>query len=134
MTADLPTRGPYVLAQPGLNVLANLGWSTAQSVASLTPSWEYVQTKGKTPMTGASAARIPRLRWGIGILLGAGVLINYFDRINLSVAAPQFRDGRWAGLPALRSGGASGGARSTATTRVGEAGLSFPTASTAVTQ
>jgi ACS family D-galactonate transporter-like MFS transporter len=42
-------------------------------------------------MTGASAARIPRLRWGIGILLGAGVLINYFDRINLSVAAPQLK-------------------------------------------
>ena len=28
-------------------------------------------------------------RWGIGLLLGAGVLVNYFDRINLSVAAPQ---------------------------------------------
>ncbi len=37
------------------------------------------------------AARIPRLRWGIGILLGAGVLINYFDRVNLSVAAPQLQ-------------------------------------------
>lgn len=32
---------------------------------------------------------IPRVRWGIGVLLGAGVLINYFDRINLSVGAPQ---------------------------------------------
>ncbi len=28
-------------------------------------------------------------RWGIGLLLGAGVLVNYFDRINLSVAGPQ---------------------------------------------
>src|ERR1700722_6387331 len=36
-------------------------------------------------------ARIPRLRWGIGVLLGAGVLINYFDRINHSVAAPQLQ-------------------------------------------
>lgn len=35
--------------------------------------------------------RIPKLRWGIGVLLGAGVLINYFDRINLSVAAPQLQ-------------------------------------------
>jgi ACS family D-galactonate transporter-like MFS transporter len=35
--------------------------------------------------------RIPKLRWGIGILLGAGVLINYFDRINLSVAGPQLQ-------------------------------------------
>jgi MFS family permease len=29
------------------------------------------------------------VRWGIGVLLGAGALINYFDRINLSVGAPQ---------------------------------------------
>jgi MFS family permease len=37
----------------------------------------------------ASPARIPRLRWGIGVLLGIGILINYFDRVSLSVAAPQ---------------------------------------------
>ena len=36
-----------------------------------------------------STARIPRLRWGIGVLLGVGILINYFDRVSLSVAAPQ---------------------------------------------
>jgi sugar phosphate permease len=48
-------------------------------------------------MTTATATRIsrvpkvPRVRWGIGLLLGAGVLINYFDRINLSVAAPQLQ-------------------------------------------
>jgi sugar phosphate permease len=36
-------------------------------------------------------ARIPRRRWRIGALLGVGVLINYIDRINLSVAAPQLR-------------------------------------------
>jgi MFS transporter, ACS family, D-galactonate transporter len=35
--------------------------------------------------------RIPRVRWSIGVLLGAGVLINYFDRINLSVGAPQLQ-------------------------------------------
>jgi len=32
---------------------------------------------------------IPRLRWRISGLLGAGVLINYFDRISISVAGPQ---------------------------------------------
>ena len=32
---------------------------------------------------------IGRRRWGIGLLLGAGVLVNYFDRINLSVAGPE---------------------------------------------
>ncbi|HVA37982.1 MAG TPA: MFS transporter [Candidatus Dormibacteraeota bacterium] len=30
----------------------------------------------------------PRLRWGIGVLLGVGTLINYIDRVNLSVAGP----------------------------------------------
>jgi hypothetical protein len=34
-----------------------------------------------------AAPRIPGVRWGIGVLLGAGVLVNYFDRINLSVGA-----------------------------------------------
>lgn len=32
------------------------------------------------------ASPIPRRRWGIAILLGIGVLVNYFDRVNLSVA------------------------------------------------
>jgi ACS family D-galactonate transporter-like MFS transporter len=31
---------------------------------------------------------LPRRRWWIGGLLGSGVLVNYFDRINLSVAGP----------------------------------------------
>jgi ACS family D-galactonate transporter-like MFS transporter len=39
----------------------------------------------------SSKVGVPRLRWGIGVLLGFGVLINYFDRINLSVAAPQLQ-------------------------------------------
>ncbi len=42
-------------------------------------------------MTDSVAARIPKVRWGIGTLLGVGVLINYFDRINLSVAGPQLK-------------------------------------------
>ena len=46
---------------------------------------------GRTAITARPARRIPRLRWGIGMLLGCGVLVNYFDRINLSVAAPQLR-------------------------------------------
>jgi sugar phosphate permease len=37
------------------------------------------------------AAGIPRLRWAIGTLLGFGILVNYFDRINLSVASPQLQ-------------------------------------------
>ncbi|MGH8199855.1 MAG: MFS transporter [Steroidobacteraceae bacterium] len=33
--------------------------------------------------------RAPRLRWRIAWLIATGVLINYFDRISLSVAVPQ---------------------------------------------
>lgn len=40
-------------------------------------------------MIAASNPRVPRLRWRIAGLIGSGVLINYFDRISLSVAGPQ---------------------------------------------
>ncbi len=36
------------------------------------------------PTTGVCS--IPRRRWGIACLLGFGVLVNYFDRVNLSVS------------------------------------------------
>jgi sugar phosphate permease len=39
----------------------------------------------------SNAKPIPRLRWRIGSLIGVGVLINYFDRISLSVAGPQLQ-------------------------------------------
>ncbi len=39
-----------------------------------------------------STSRIPRFRWRIGGLIGVGVLINYFDRISLSVAGPQLQE------------------------------------------
>jgi ACS family D-galactonate transporter-like MFS transporter len=38
-----------------------------------------------------SRVSIPHRRWWIGCLLGSGVLVNYLDRINLSVAAPQLQ-------------------------------------------
>jgi MFS transporter, ACS family, D-galactonate transporter len=31
-------------------------------------------------------ATVPKRRWGIALLLGFGVLVNYFDRVNLSVS------------------------------------------------
>ncbi len=34
---------------------------------------------------------VPRRRWGVGFLLGAGILVSFLDRINLSVAAPQLQ-------------------------------------------
>ena len=33
-----------------------------------------------------SQLKVPRRRWRIAFLLGIGVLVNYFDRVNLSVA------------------------------------------------
>jgi ACS family D-galactonate transporter-like MFS transporter len=36
-----------------------------------------------------SRTAVPHHRWWIGVLLGSGILVNYFDRIALSVAAPQ---------------------------------------------
>jgi len=38
------------------------------------------------PQANPDRARIPRRRWKIALLLGAGVLVNYFDRVNLSVS------------------------------------------------
>jgi MFS transporter, ACS family, D-galactonate transporter len=35
---------------------------------------------------------IPRRRWGIAVLLGFGILVNYFDRVNLSVSRDALRD------------------------------------------
>ncbi|MEO2218999.1 MFS transporter [Chromobacterium vaccinii] len=35
--------------------------------------------------------KVPARRWRIGWLLGVGILVNYFDRISLSVAAPQLQ-------------------------------------------
>jgi MFS transporter, ACS family, D-galactonate transporter len=47
------------------------------------------------PSAGSAAVefgRIPRRRWGIALLLGFGVLVNYFDRVNLSVSRDALQD------------------------------------------
>ncbi len=46
-------------------------------------------TRQKVEMGGSPA--VGRRRWSIGVLLGVGILINYFDRVNISVAAPQLQ-------------------------------------------
>jgi MFS family permease len=46
-------------------------------------------TPGRTLTTLPNSTRqerVPRRRWGIAWLLGFGVLVNYFDRVNLSVS------------------------------------------------
>src|SRR5258708_32164698 len=48
-----------------------------------------------TPTQANPAAHlqiIPRRRWGIAMLLGLGVLVNYFDRVNLSVSRDALQD------------------------------------------
>ena len=53
---------------------------------------------------------VPRRRWGIGVLLGSGVLVSFLDRVSLSAAAPQFLRSlvlgpwRWASSSARSSG------------------------------
>ena len=39
----------------------------------------------------APAERVTNLRWGIALLLGIGILVNYFDRVNLTVAGGALR-------------------------------------------
>jgi len=34
--------------------------------------------------------RVGNLRWGIAVLLGIGIVINYFDRTNIAVATKPF--------------------------------------------
>lgn len=48
-----------------------------------TPTAEMTELQSQTA--------VPRHRWWIGVLLGSGILVNYFDRINLSIAAPQLQ-------------------------------------------
>ena len=38
------------------------------------------------PQTNSGGSSVPRRRWRIAFLLGFGVLVNFFDRINLSVS------------------------------------------------
>ena len=39
-----------------------------------------------SPLAAPGAQKVPRHRWGIALLLAFGVLVNYFDRVNLSVS------------------------------------------------
>jgi len=39
----------------------------------------------------APAERVTNLRWGIALLLGVGILVNYFDRVNLTVSGGALR-------------------------------------------
>jgi MFS transporter, ACS family, D-galactonate transporter len=56
--------------------------------SSLIASASYNSRTVRSPSTDAATSvptRVPRQRWGIAWLLALGVLVNYFDRVNLSV-------------------------------------------------
>jgi sugar phosphate permease len=40
----------------------------------------------------SASGNVPRRRWGIALLLAFGILVNYFDRVNLSVSRNALRD------------------------------------------
>jgi len=44
------------------------------------------------PQTITSGSVVPRRRWRIAFLLALGVLVNFFDRINLSVSRDALHD------------------------------------------
>ncbi len=45
-----------------------------------------------TPVATAAVRSAPHRRWGIACLLGFGVLVNHFDRVNLSVSQEALHD------------------------------------------
>ena len=53
------------------------------------PPPEMAPVGTRQSVTRQAPAGVGRRRWTIGVLLGIGILINYFDRVNISVAAPQ---------------------------------------------
>ena len=62
------------LRQEIVSAKASLGMTVLRNGSLTTPSNSPCQT------------RLPRRRWRIAWLLGFGVLVNYFDRVNLSVS------------------------------------------------
>jgi MFS family permease len=48
--------------------------------------WSLDNRNHPNPMPLSRLNSIPRRRWRIAMLLGLGVLVNYFDRVNLSVS------------------------------------------------
>src|ERR1051326_6430370 len=54
----------------------------------LAPTGSTTRANSQSTARGA----VPRRRWGIALLLGFGVLVNYFDRVNLSISRDALHD------------------------------------------
>src|SRR5262249_12707108 len=64
-------------------------WSTVCVLVSMhARSYNRKKFEGEmvTPESASAKDRAPRRRWGIALLLGFCVLVNYFDRVNLSIS------------------------------------------------
>ena len=59
---------------------------TTQSDSESQLSANVMDERAEQPASSRRAGRIGNVRWAIAILLGIGILINYFDRVNISVA------------------------------------------------
>ena len=59
------------------------GWSVSLEAS---PIANPINEDCLTTLAQAQRKTVPRRRWRIAWLLGLGVLVNYFDRVNLSVS------------------------------------------------
>jgi ACS family D-galactonate transporter-like MFS transporter len=50
------------------------------------PTGTVMVLQSRVTRVATTGTPVPRRRWGIAFLLGFGVLVNYFDRVNLSVS------------------------------------------------
>jgi len=76
-----------------LSCLASTGSENAFVSPAVSTSRHYnCQVPNPADSSVSLPATIPRRRWGIALLLGVGVLVNYFDRVNVSVAQHQLHE------------------------------------------
>src|SRR5438128_7644010 len=54
--------------------------------ARLTPSRYFCPLATRSPRRFMMQRQMGNIRWGIAVLLGVGIVINYLDRVNISVA------------------------------------------------
>src|SRR6185437_8143550 len=59
---------------------------SAAGAKAVNPPTSNSQRESAATLARTERSAIPRRRWRIASLLGIGVLINYFDRVNLSVS------------------------------------------------
>src|ERR1700676_3260090 len=102
-TSDMPTyavlpmgsRRARICPRTGRGPIHDCPWRRDRSERRLGPNTDFANGPPRLWACGRVATipeiRVPRRRWGIGVLLGSGILVSFLDRINLSIAAPQLQ-------------------------------------------